>query len=358
MKEIGGSFFLDWNTVPEMEEEKPLPVNGLKGHTRYYFSCRNAIQTILETEGRKGIALVPPFTCHAVLQPFLTKGLQVRPFPIGKDLKANPEKLLELAEELRPAYFLYHSWFGFTDPAYLPLTKELQEKGIIVIEDRTQNMFSEASFSKADYTVGSLRKWLEAPDGGYLTSDRNLLQEPETEFSQAVQLAMDAMEEKFQYLSQGIGTDAAYRQKFADYEELFDRNDTVFRMSNRTKYICSRYDWDRMKKARKANFDRLAEGLRGLSGTEAIFEKRDPGTVPFMLPVYIKKNRRELQRILAAQKIFATVIWGCPEELQPFIDETVREIYDEILCFAVDQRYTPQDMDRIAECLRIRNGKE
>ena len=65
-----------------------------------------------------------------------------------------------------------------------------------------------------------------------------------------------------------------------------------------------------------------------------------------------KGGRKELQQYLASKDIYATVIWGCPEEYKETIDEDSKYVYDHILCFHVDQRYDETDMNRILNVLK------
>ena len=66
-----------------------------------------------------------------------------------------------------------------------------------------------------------------------------------------------------------------------------------------------------------------------------------------MVPLLIHNKRSVLQKYLASQKIYATIIWACPKELRNSISSTAQQIYEEILCIPCDQRYNTFDMQRI-----------
>lgn len=352
MKEIGSSFYIkDYQESNCSETYIPLQLQGK--HTEYYSSCRDALRVVLDTEKiTAGCAMVPPFTCHAVLQPFLERGLTVKPYSISFDLSIDVETTLKLISDNNPAIFIYHSYFGFFDQGIDQLYNVLNEHGTLIIEDRTQNMFSYEEKTRADYVVGSVRKWLEIPDGGFLNTDNPLPLRSYKKFESLISISMDALKRKYRFLAFDEGTDKEYREEFAKCERILGENQDIYSISKETNNICYRFDWSKLKTSRIDNYTVLMHGLAGIRPICVIDQFLNPGVVPFMFPIYVRQNRKELQAFLASKKIFATIIWGCPEVLVNQISDVEKTIYNQILCFPIDQRYKKRDMERIISCMK------
>ncbi len=351
IKEIGSSFYLE-KYMEKDASETFIPLNGLCQFTEYYSSCRDSIRMVLKKEKVcKGLALVPPFTCHAVIQPFIEHGMNVLPYIIDEDFRIDIQKTLDAICINDLTVFIFHPYFGFNDQNSTILDNILKDKGVLTIKDRTQNMFSESVCDEADYVVGSIRKWLEVPDGGFLTTNIGPLQNYSEEYRDLVDLSLFAMKKKYRYLRFAEGTDFEYRNAFSKYEDMLDDNQKIYRISKESISICGNYDWDNLNKRRRTNYQVLASGLNKIEQLYMPFPSLLEGVVPFMFPVLVNKDRKELQSYLAQKKIFATAIWRCPDILMNQISESERKIYQQILCFAVDQRYSTSDMERIVESI-------
>ena len=72
-------------------------------------------------------------------------------------------------------------------------------------------------------------------------------------------------------------------------------------------------------------------------------------TAPLYFVIYVQ-DRNELQTSLAAEHIYAPVIWPVPNE-EVLINETVKSIYETVLAIPVDQRYNEADMKKIIEII-------
>ena len=57
-------------------------------------------------------------------------------------------------------------------------------------------------------------------------------------------------------------------------------------------------------------------------------------------------HRKDLQKYLASKDIYAPVIW--PNEVSFEVDENTQYLYEDLLCIPVDQRYSLEDMSRVA----------
>lgn len=353
IKEIGSTYFLDPAVVDTLPKKSLKQPDILHADERYVSTCRSAIGLCLDTlsDARK-VALLPAFTCESVLGPFLKRGYEVYPYPIGRDFHIHWESFSQKVEEVKPSVILTHPYFGFNSTKELrERVAELRESGIIMIEDMTQSMFSSFEPLPTNFHVGSIRKWMPVPDGAFTTSPANCTDE-DTELANA---KLKAFSEKGDYLLHGNGEKAEFRKNFGIAEGILDSREHAYSMSSASREIFASINIDRMKKTRWNNYFHLDYTISHnpilSANLQVVFSNPARDVCPFHFTVMVKEGRRELQQHLASNDIYATVIWGCPEEFEQLIDEDARFIYEHVLCFHVDQRYDEHDMDRIINVL-------
>lgn len=310
-------------------------------------TCRSAINLILDCIGRQGVALVPSFTCHSVIHPFTSHGFTVVPYPVNKDLSIDQVQFELLLDRYEPSVILFHEYFGFNtivDPGQIIV--KTRAKGAIVIEDRTQSMFSSHSISGADYQTGSIRKWLPVPDGAFVSGFEGLNLSEDKCLAQS---KLKALMAKTDYINNNLGEKKIFMQYFAEAEQLLDSRTEPFAISRVAKEYMKTVDFAAIKEIRRSNYQRLARELGKFNQISLIRPSLNNGDVPFILPVLVKEKRSEFQKYMAANNVYPTIIWRCPEQLCDTIDENARYIYDHILCFHIDQRYGSDDMTYIAK---------
>jgi len=349
IKEIGSTFWLTQKEYHKALQKKQVPYPNIRNLSGSFISsCRSGIRLAIQDCSIKNkVALVPAFTCESVLVPFQKEGFQVFPYPITQHLNIDVDNFISCVKRINPSIILIHRYFGFnTFTKAIEIVRYLQEKGIIVIEDLTQTMFSSYELPKCDYRVGSIRKWLPIPDGAFVSMDvKNL-----SEDYDLVVAKTKALIRKGQYMEHQIGDRSLFMNDFKEAECLLDSREKVYAMSKLSLSIFNDTDIEGMKQRRWDNYKYLAKGLSRFSDLEVIFPIITEDITPFQLPVLVKKNRKEFQQYLVKNQIFATIIWGCPKEFENLIDENVKFIYNHIICFHCDQRYDLQDMKRI-ECV-------
>lgn len=316
-------------------------------HGSLLSTCRSAISCVLDRVSGNGVALVPGFTCHSVVRPFTGKGYRVWGYPVKEDLTVDWDSLADMAEALRPSVILLHGYFGFGN--IMPpdgVARQLKAAGTVVVEDQTQNMFSDVPRPEAAYRVGSVRKWGPVPDGAFLEGAAVGALQQDAELVAAKMLAMDA---KGAYIAGGEGDKAAFMRLFSEAESLLDGREEPFAVSGEALSYLASTDRARFISARKDNYVRLATRLARHGRVKVINPSLRAGEVPFMLPVLVESGRGAFQKHMASHGVYPTVIWGCPDELEGKLDPTTRSIYDSILCFHIDQRYDTADMDTVAD---------
>ncbi len=356
IKEIGGSF--SCKNISKKSKNYPTFIikNGGENRVIYLSTGRSCIREILRSlDVANRRAIIPGFTCESVVKPFCDAGFTVQPYAVNGDLSIDLQKLEELVAEFDPSIVLFHRLFGFDTCKGIETI--INRPGIVTIEDQTQFMFSEPSYGWSNYQIGSIRKWGSFPDGAYLKSRELVINQPLEEDVEFVKMEADAMDMKQSYLDK-ISTSTDYLRMFASARQYVDDQKKTYSISSISNYNLQEMDEDELIKRRRTNARILVEGLQGYSWFTCVFDSVPRGITPFMIPIRVHHGRKDFQVYLTAQRIFATVIWGCPEELIFQIGKTDRMIYDQILCIPCDQRYDETDMRRIVRAIRTYDMKK
>ena len=176
LKEIGSNFWLNADIFYLGSHDGTLNISD------FGISCKEtmllstgraailyALKDIKTIKGKKHLtALIPPYTCDTVLQPFIDENIDVYAYNVNDDLNINEEEFSDLLNKIQPDIVLIHRYFGFdTVFGSEKIINEYRNNGCFFIEDRTQSLFSGFSSLGVDYIVGSFRKWDAIPDGGF-----------------------------------------------------------------------------------------------------------------------------------------------------------------------------------------------
>ena len=207
-QEIGSCFWLDrFEQVGLGGEEISLSHLNIEIADAALLSTgRSAISYVLEhiTNGdRRRVALLPPFTCYTVIEPFLRAGYQVIYYRIAEDLSLSTDSLREDIDKYHPSVLLVHGYFGFdTLRNAQDLLVDIRDAGTILVEDVTHTMYSEFAHVHADYYVGSFRKWAPLPDGGVAVSTKDKFSyKPMTSDNELQEAKLQAFHAKVRFLA-------------------------------------------------------------------------------------------------------------------------------------------------------------
>lgn len=348
--EVGSTWYVR-PTMPVYSEDIDKRIDAQHLDTTFLSTCRSAISEVLNTVKDVNRVFVPAFTCHSVISPFDAMGIEVLPYPVKKDLSIDWDGLLDLTEKFSPDVILIHGYFGFntTKGWYNPIGI-LSRKGITIIEDLTQTMFSTYGFVESHFKVGSIRKWLPVPDGAFLNGLKIQDLTEDKELSDAKWKALLA---KGEYIFADKGAKSEFMPKFSDAENLLDSRDQTHSMSKLTYALIGQTDFGYLKTIRQTNYAHLVERLAKHPEVKIIRHQLEESEIPFLLPVYIEQNRGEFQKFMAEHNVFPTIIWKCPEEFNGRINQDANYIYDHILCFHVDQRYDAADMEKVGDIVDL-----
>lgn len=350
-KEIGSIFPLSDDILQRAESETLC----FTSDRLYYSLCREALYDIaisLDATNRR--VLIPAYTCQTVITPFEEAGWQCDYFSIKKDLRIDIQSLLTAVEENQPSLLVVHPYYGM-DLNYderLAL-EEVHKKGVKIILDLTQCLFSAEQYDFASFIVASYRKWMPIPDGGYLINktDSEQIVQPEEENTEFTTREKDAMYLRGQYFDNGEQRtkDISIRlSKSADL--LAESHIEPHRMSQIAYSLLNRENKENNIYKRFANYRFLFERVKENEQIRRVCKViTEVTTAPLYFTIYVQ-DRKALQLQLAHQSIYAPVIWPVEDE-RVLINDEVKYIYNNLLAIPCDQRYGEEDMRRVVEII-------
>ena len=309
-------------------------------------SGRDALK-IVAREYEPTTVLLPALSCDSMIAPFTLYGHCVKYYRLNKDYSINLDDLFEKIRDVnKPVLFLYMDYFGkqaISDKILYQLKENCPN--VVFIEDRTHTLLSEKIRSfEPEYTVASLRKWIDIPDGGLLWSKvdfKNRTLSDNLDFS-ITRLNAQCM--RYEFLESGdLELKKKFRNIFSTVADLIDNEQRPGRMSAYSLGRAKQYDLTVIADKRRANAEALIKELKE-AGYELI--QSEAGASDVYVSILIE-NRNKIQNALAAKGIFCTIIWPLNEE-QKDCCQIAKRTEEHMLSIYCDQRYTVDDMKYIA----------
>lgn len=351
--EIGSNF---WLSKEDLQELNPLEgcVYGLDKwkYCVLTSSGRGAIKLLFQQLPQVKRVLLPIYTCNSVINPIESLGIECIYYPINKQLEVDVDKLLDIIKLNKPDVIYFQSYYGYDTLASVrPCYKDLQDNGILIVEDITHSWLSDFNTTEADYSVVSLRKWLQLPDGGALLSNKHALGSiPQYgESDKIVAEFIKASEGKERYFQTHNPADKQdFRQHYVNAKDLLQQDDTPHRLSNISCSVLAKTDFDEIVRRRRENAVYLRQNLCDKFVEPCIPLNVNKAT-PLYFPIYVKDDRSTLQKELASHDIYCPVHWPMPTQIRTAIDADNTYIYDHVLSLICDQRYNLEDMSSIVK---------
>lgn len=349
-REIGSNFWLDPCAVYPRKTGLSPQIFHISGSDYAWLSTgRSAITYALRhirSERAEKIAMLPSFTCHTVIEPFLNDGYEVVPYTINDDMTTSPALLLETVAENRPNVLLFHHYFGFR--TFSDVIADLSARGVTVIEDRTQCLYSGFPQSGADFIVGSIRKWCGVPDGGFAVRKSGAFSDkpsvPDVALEQAKLTASYA---KHRYICENCGEKSVFLQEYRKAEEILTAQNQFYRISDTAKLVQLNLETDDLIQRRRNNFSVLLSHLRNKWNLP--FSDLPDDATPLYFP-FFAEDRAQVQEQLRKNDIYAPIVWPKPAQYGA-LNAAAENLYEHLLCIPVDQRYDADDMCRVLDVL-------
>ena len=311
MQEIGGYFELERSYGKEYHEGL-IPLN----------TGRNALLYVLKSREIKKL-YIPYYLCDSVSRMCDREGYAYSYYRINRNWLPEFDQVLGEGE-----YLYIVNYYGQLNNAAL---KQLKDTYHNVIIDNVHAFF-QMPLVDTD-TIYSCRKFFGVPDGAYLATTQPLDEPLDTDVS------MDRMKHLLGRLEGESAS--AYHADFKNNDLLF-RTLPLRRMSVLTHNILRTIDYDRVIRTREENFHILHAHLANYNGINV-----NCPIGPYAYSFYCKGGM-ELKKRLAQDNIYVATLWpnvlGCD-------DATAADLAENILPLPCDQRYSEQDMNRIANSI-------
>lgn len=350
--EIGGFFELDDNLV--YSKKKILNNTSSK---KYLFTGREAIRYILEDlnfEKKHKIAIVPSFTCHTVINEFASKNYKLIFYNIRRSMLVSISYINKLISEYNPDVLLLQPLFGFD-------TIEIDEpldKNVELILDMTQNFFNKQQYDILfpSYKLASLRKWGPLVDGAVVEKLKGHFQVKEIDETDEViyNLGEKSQILRYNYLHYGEGEKKHYLELQFLYKNLLSNKKNISSMTNKSKSIFNNINNELLIKKRQDNYKYLLQYNWEKFG-KIVFNSIDEFEVPLFFPLYIETcERQDFLKKIYSKNIYPAIIWPKSDYItEKSISNEVEYIYNHIVAFPIDQRYSASDFEFVFKTLDI-----
>jgi dTDP-4-amino-4,6-dideoxygalactose transaminase len=306
-------------------------------HSLFLVNARSAIKLVIDRLSPPTVWL-PSYLCPAILDAVSGGQSKVGFYEIDANLAQPSRQWMESAQQGDLVVVI--DFFGFLSDA--DWIRGAHERGLWVLEDASQALFTQGVGSIADFVVFSPRKFVGVPDGGILNCNGEhafesiRLKPPPAEWWLKAWFAS--------VLRRDFDLQQADRRWFEFFRETeADAPVGPYAMSELsrvllTKGIC----YSGMAQRRLDNYKLLEKALNRL----ALFPSLPAGVVPLGFPIRLN-NRDSLRQKLFREQIYPPVHWAI-EGLVPREFGESHDLSAKILTLPCDQRYDETDMDRMA----------
>lgn len=320
-------------------------------------SGRDALKAIAR-EYNDAVVLIPALACDSMVLPFKMYGHKIVFYKLNKDLEIELDSLHSFLKEnsAKTILFLYMDYFGIKSIQDNQLTNISKNfENVVFINDITHVFltFNQEKSFEADYTIASLRKWINVPDGGLLWCKKGL---KNTEFANDISFAykrLEAQQLRHSFFETGNQEQKKeYRKIFSEASDVLDSNSIPARMTKYSFELIKRTNFNEIFKIRQNNAKALINVLK--TSTKIVILQNDVTLSNLYVPFLID-NRDSKQQELNKLGIFNTIIWPL-SEMQMNECSNSKYIVTHMLAAPCDQRYTAKDMEYIGkEIVRIVN---
>ena len=332
----------------------PHPPMQMAGEGAAYFSlCREALLSIaIKYRNSAKRVLLPAYTCQTVIDPFLQEGWAICYYGISRQLRIDTDDLSEKFKVFKPNLCVAHPYYGADlNQKELDALSELKDNGCCLVEDLTQCVFSTQRSEIFDYFTGSYRKWFPIPDGAFLVGKENIGESHLEENADFVKTMADAMYLRGVFQRSGdVNVKEISRRVGNMAISHISKGINLHGMSSFSKSLLQQSDLEASMKQRFENYHFLYKNLAKAHNVKVVDRKMEEITcAPLFFPIYVKE-RTAFQKHLAQNEIYAPVLWPVHTK-ELLINDTIKQMFDEILMLPIDQRYGMEDMKRMIDVI-------
>ena len=333
------------------ESSSAFPFEGkAKWNFSYFNTGRAAIEALLIflKKGGKKIVWLPSYDCDSVLGAAKRSDIEIKYYRIDKDFRIVTDDIGELS----PDSILYVvNLFGKRErKETIEKINALQEKGVTVIEDLTLALLAEGEgVGFGDYIIGSIRKWLPIPDGGFAASQHELpvFRKEQAGYDYTLYY-LTAQLMKHEYLNDSnLDKQHFLRLSNKGMDSLFS-DYTIREMSEISARVMFNTDFIAVRRKRIENYRCLYQSLQGIQEIKLMVEPSET-SVPLGM-IISTEERDNLFQHLVKNGVYCNIHWRPNESTMQFADSDY--LSKHCLTIPCDQRYGKTEMDYIAQTLK------
>ena len=346
--EIGSIFEIDPRVLFKKEQEGngvyPFE-RGEEWNFSYFNSGRAAIEALLSflKENASSKVWLPSYNCSSVYDAAKRAGLDISLYAVDKELLIE-NSFFETLKEGDVLYLV--NFFGRkeAETTYKEINNA-KKKGVIVIEDLSLSLLSEGeNIGIGDYVIGSIRKWLPIPDGGFVASRKELpvfLKATAANDYTLYYFAAQVM--KSQYLQDpSLDKQVFLNLSNKGMEALFS-DYTIREISEVSKRVINSTNLKEVASRRMQNYYYLYECLHDIKEIKLMVEPSMENVALGM--VICVEERDALFSYLIKNGVYCNIHWRENESTVQFEDS--RYLSQHCLTLPCDQRYGTEQMNHI-----------
>jgi hypothetical protein len=340
--EVGSEFH--WTGVPQG------PFLTWPEPYRMFASGREALLSIWRILQNDTInyLFVPDYFCDNVVTWWERHGISIRRYADDPHMASPAWETLTVS---RGDAVLAVNYFGVRDGKVWGEWTHANN-GVLLVEDHSHDPLSGWAFdSKADYAFASLRKTFPTPDGAILWSpkDLSLPAEPFMGDWTGSALKLVAMVLKRDYLE---GDNKQLKEVFRDFQgkgEAMLEDAHAAAVSPWSRFLLASGCPVVWREQRKENVKTFLNLISSHPSIQPLFTEWPDNNCPFnaVLLFPSKEDRDTYRSRLIGAGVYSSVHW----ELSCSAPPDVLALSNQIMTIPVDQRYTEEDMKRIASII-------
>lgn len=334
MREIGSEYWLE--REPEMLSCYRDGCYVLSGRT----AIDLIIQDIVKTRPIHN-AYLPAWCCDSMVEPFLSRGIQVELYDMSHDGSLN----YHIDVKKQTDVFYLSNYFGYENTIDTEIIHQFKQSGAIIIYDRTHSFLMDEDYPYADYFFASIRKWMGVIDGAVVDG----VSECEMKPCPYLDDKEKAMRMKKAFIEGDETIDKqAFLNLYAEFGHHLAEAYQNYAMDDLSYAVYQSEDLEAMRRKRKENAQYLHEHLKGVRFMGELTDN----TVPLFVPVFFDniEQRNAIRKKLIDAQIYCPIHWPKNKLITP--DMRVNQIFDTELSLICDQRYGIPEMQRIIETIQ------
>ena len=335
---IGGEFSLP---LSSSKISLHLPLDALPSSTSTT-SGRDAVRAVIKNWAGRNTIILSAYTCDSVLSALkLETEFSSHLIDISPNFYPNFEELNSMTTvRLSESILIIGSLFGIPYPAtFKNMIDELQAKGLVIVEDRTHNLFSPQLWLNANGWFASGRKWIPSAGLG-IYSPRPYAKNNILNFIRVSCLLFQRS-----ILMRVLHYVILFKALRNRVVNELRRTDNHLGLREHITFSFGGHHWRKLgqnlngvdhRRWEKTEF--IIDRLKNIDGIEILNHLPEPTSSPFNVTLRVAERRDELRAYLALKEIFLPVLWSMPEN---FADKYPNSwgLSREVLSIPVDHRY-------------------